>query len=98
MVSLCAIQWRSQGGGGGGGGQKRQLPPFFQGERVGGRVMSKHGEVLATATEDHRAAERSNAEITIETHNTGGRAFSAHTCAPADRNATLKSFTISIIR
>ena len=25
--------------------------------------MSKHGEVLATATEEHRAAERSNAGI-----------------------------------
>ena len=59
--------------------------------------MSKHGEVLATATEEHRAAERSNAEIAIGTQNTGWRAFSAHTRAPADRNATLKSFTISII-
>ena len=29
--------------------------------------------------------------------NTGGRAFSAHTRAPADRNAALKSFTISIL-
>ena len=60
--------------------------------------MSKHGEVLATATEEHRAVERSNAEIAIGTHmhkNTGGRAFSAHTRAPADRNAALKSFTIS---
>ena len=58
--------------------------------------MSKHGEVLATATEEHRAAERSNAHIAIGTQNTGGRAFSAHTRAPADRSATLKSFTISI--
>ena len=56
-----------------------------------------HGEVLVTATEEHPAAERSNAEITIGTQNTGGRAFSTHTRAPADRNATLKSFTISII-
>ena len=46
------------------------------------------------ATEEHRAAERSNAEIAIGTQNTGGRAFSAHTRAPEDRNA---SFTISII-
>ena len=62
--------------------------------------MSKHDEVLATATEEHRAAGRSNAEIAMRTHehkNTGGRAFSAHTRAPADRNAILKSFTISII-
>ena len=48
--------------------------------------------ILATATEEHRVAERSNAEIAIGTQNTGGRAFSAHTRAPADRNA---SFTIS---
>ena len=59
--------------------------------------MSKHGEVLATVTEEHRAVERSNAEIAIGTQNTGGRAFSAHTRAPADRSATLKSFTISIL-
>ena len=61
--------------------------------------MSKHGEVLATATEKQSAAERSNAEVENGTQNTGGRAFSAHTRAPADRNATLnvKSFTISII-
>ena len=58
--------------------------------------MSKHGEVLATATEEHGAAERSNAEIAIGTQNTGGRAFIL-TRTPADRNATLKSFTISII-
>ena len=59
--------------------------------------MSKHGEVLAMATEEHRAAVRSNAEIAIGTQNTDRRAFSAHTRAPADSNAILKSFTISII-
>ena len=62
--------------------------------------MSKHGEVLATVTEEHRAVERSNAEIAMGTHvhnNTGGRTSSAHTCAPADHNVILKSFTISII-
>ena len=59
--------------------------------------MSKHGEVLATATEEHQAVEHSNAEITIGTQNTGGRAFSAHMHTPADCNATLKSFAISII-
>ena len=58
--------------------------------------MSKH-EVLATATEEHRAAECSNAEIAIGTQNTCGRAFCTHTHSPADCNATLKSFTISII-
>ena len=54
--------------------------------------MSKHGEVLATAT--------SNAQIAMGTHahkNTGVRAFSAHTRAPADRNAILNSFSISLI-
>ena len=49
------------------------------------------------ATEEHGAAECSNAEIAIGTHNTHGRAFSAHMRAPSDHNATLKSFTISII-
>ena len=58
-------QWRSQGGTKG-----AIAPPFFQGERVGGRaichVMTLGDEqtrhVLATATKEHRAAERSNAE------------------------------------
>ena len=31
------LQWRSQGGGGG-GGKRGNCPPFFQGERVGGRA------------------------------------------------------------
>ena len=31
------LQWRIPGGGG--GGQKGQLPPLFQGERVGGRAV-----------------------------------------------------------
>ena len=92
------------GGGGGRGGKRGNSPHFFQGERVGGREShvvtlgdEQNGEVLATATEEHRTAEHSNAEIAIGTQNTGGRAFSAHTRAPANRNATLKSFTISII-
>ena len=59
--------------------------------------MSKHGQVLATATEEHQAVERSNAEIAIGMQNTGGRAFSANMRAPADRHATLKSFTITVI-
>ena len=48
-------------------------PPRFQGERVGGRAIChvvtlgtrKHGKVLTTATGEHRAAERSNAEIAM---------------------------------
>ena len=74
------------------------LPRLAQ--RGGYARLSKYGKVLATATEEHLAAEGSNAKIamwTREHKNTGGRAFSSHTRAPVARNAILKPFTISII-